>query len=109
VIQGAAFPGSKPFDLELVAIWPDGIETSVQRMKVSFVDPLCDSSHFTDLKNPILRADVGSKKVVSRTIGPFLESAGSCGSRAFSVIGRCLSLAQDDNTVVISLNASDDR
>jgi len=61
MIHGAASPDSKPLDLELVAIWPDGTETSVQRMKVDFVDPLCHSSHFTDLDNLFLRADVGSK------------------------------------------------
>ena len=77
-------------------------------MKVNFVDPLCDSSHFTDLENMLLRADVGSNKIISKKLGPFFDFTDSCGGRAFSVIGRCLSLARDDNTIVISLSASDD-
>ena len=109
MIHGAASPNAAPLDLELIATWPDGAESSVQRMKVNFVDPLCDSSHFTDLENLLLRADVGSKKSVTKTLGPFLNSADSCGGRVFSVIGRCLSLTHDDNTVSISLNPSDNR
>ena len=65
--------------------------------------------YFTEFENPFLRADVGSKKVVSKTLGPFPDSVKNCGGRVFSVIGKCLSLAeQDDNTVVISLNANDE-
>ena len=76
-------------------------------MKVKFVDPLCHSSHFTDLKNPLLRADFGSKKTVSLTLGPFLDPADVCGGRVFSVIGKCLSLTRDGDSVVVSLNQSD--
>jgi hypothetical protein len=77
-------------------------------MKVSFVDPLCDKRHFTDLENLLLRADVASNQLVSASIGSLLDSADSCDNRVFQVIGRCLSLAAKDNTVVITLDASDD-
>jgi hypothetical protein len=48
-------------------------------MQVNFVDPLCDKNLFADLENLFLRADVGSKNMVSKTIGPFLDSADICG------------------------------
>ncbi len=93
LINGAASSSAAPLDLELVAIWPDGAEQSLQRIQVNFVDPLCDSAHFTDFENVLLRADVGSKNTVSKTLGPFPDSTDSCGGRVYSVIGRCLSLA----------------
>ena len=71
MIYGPESLSAAPLNLELVAIWPDGIESFVQRMKVIFVDPLCDRLHFTDLENLFLHADVGSNKLVSTTIGPF--------------------------------------
>ncbi len=79
IINGAASPSEAPLDLELVAIWPDGTESTVQSMQVNFVDPLCDKNLFADLENLFLRADVGSKNMVSKTIGPFLDSADICG------------------------------
>jgi hypothetical protein len=108
LIHGAKSTSAAPLDLELVAVWPDGTESSLQRMKVNFVDPLCDSSHFTDLENILLRAGAGSKKVVSKILGPFLDSVDKCGVRMFSVIGRCLALVHEDNTVIIYLSANDD-
>ena len=77
-------------------------------MLVNFFDPLCDISHFVDLQNLLLRADVGSKKTDSKLLGPFLDPADVCGGRMFSVIGRCLTLARYGNTVEISLNPSDE-
>jgi hypothetical protein len=64
IIHGASSTNAAPLDLELIAIWPNGSESSVQKMKVNFVDPLCDKLLFTDFENPLFRADVGSNKVV---------------------------------------------
>ena len=75
---------------------------------MDFFDPLCDKFHFTSLENPLLRADARSNTVISKPIGPFQNSADSCGGRVFTVIGRCLSLKdQDESNVIISLDASD--
>ena len=72
LIHGAGATNAAPLDIELVAIWPDGSEKSVQRMKVNFVNPFCEIWPFTDLENILLCADLGSNGVVSKTIGPFL-------------------------------------
>ena len=77
-------------------------------MKVNFVDPFCEIWPFTDLENILLRADVGSNEVVSKTIGPLYDSTDICGGQMSSVIGRCLALGREDNTDIISLTASDD-
>ena len=78
-------------------------------MEVTFVDRLCISSYFTDLENLLLRADVGQKKTASKFLGLFPDPDDACGPRAFQVIGRCLSLTHDDNSVIVNLNASDEK
>ncbi len=93
LIDGAISQKAASLELELVAIWPDGAESTVQSMKVDFVDPLCDINLFTDLENLFLHANVGSSNMVSKTLGPFLNAADSCGRVVFSVIGKCLSLS----------------
>jgi hypothetical protein len=76
-------------------------------MNVDFVDPFCDKYLFTDFDDLFFRADVGSKDVVSRKLGPFFNAADSCGRVLFTVIGKCLSLSdQGDNSVVISLDVN---
>jgi hypothetical protein len=78
-------------------------------MEVTFVDRLCNSSYFTDLENLLLRADVGHKKTASKFLGLFPDPDDPCGSRAFEVIGKCLFLTHDDNSVEVNLNASDEK
>ena len=78
-------------------------------MEVTFVDRLCNSSYFTDLENLLLRADVGHQKNASKFLGLFPDPDDACGPRAIQVIGRCLSLTHDDNSVVVNLNARDEK
>ncbi len=76
---------------------------------MTFVDRLCNSSYFTDVENLLLRADVGHKKTESKFLGLLPDPDDACGSRVFQVSGKCLFLTQYDNSVVVNLNASDEK